>query len=175
MCEEINQWYMLTVIGKDQPGIVAHLSTLLYKQGCHLGEASMIRLGGNFTIMLMIRCGIKDHDLIAYLAEQSRQLELHIHCDLINGLLHHHREPDVRISVHSADRMGIVAHVTSVLATAGLDILNLESDIAGTELAPIYIMHIEGCATQGISALRTALNEINDMSISIESIQTVFG
>ena len=50
-----NNWYMLTVVGKDKPGIVASISEVLFDAGCNFGEASMSRLGGNFTIMLMVQ------------------------------------------------------------------------------------------------------------------------
>ena len=38
-----------------------------------------------------------------------------MHVDHIEGGLHQHREPDVRISVYGADRAGIVAHVVVLL------------------------------------------------------------
>ncbi|MEW8430322.1 MAG: amino acid-binding protein, partial [gamma proteobacterium symbiont of Ctena orbiculata] len=41
-------WQMLTLVGEDQPGIVARVTDALYRGGCTLGETSMIRLGGNF-------------------------------------------------------------------------------------------------------------------------------
>src|SRR4030067_3820292 len=51
----MKRWYMVTVVGKDRPGIVAGLTEALYRGGANLGEASMARLGGNFTIMLMVQ------------------------------------------------------------------------------------------------------------------------
>ncbi len=51
----MKKWLMLTVVGADRPGIVARVTDALYKGGCNLGEASMMRLGGNFTIILMGR------------------------------------------------------------------------------------------------------------------------
>ena len=48
-------WYMLTLVGKDRPGIVAEVSQVLFEGGGNLGEASMARLGGNFTVMLMLQ------------------------------------------------------------------------------------------------------------------------
>jgi len=50
----MSQWFMITLVGKDQVGIVAKITTALYEYKCNLGEASMLRLGGNFTIMLMV-------------------------------------------------------------------------------------------------------------------------
>ncbi|CAK0766105.1 glycine cleavage system transcriptional repressor [Gammaproteobacteria bacterium] len=183
----MKQWYMLTVVGQDRPGIVAQLTASLYEGGCNLGEASMIRLGGNFTIMLMVQFAgsIKldatkpapSPDLDGLVRPVADALGLHLHIYPIDGGLHQHREPDVRITVHGADRAGIVAQVTGALAKAGLDILDLESDVAGSEQKPIYVMNIEGHATQGVPALRTALAAVigDGIEAHLELIQTLFG
>lgn len=170
-------WYMLTVVGRDQPGIVAKVSDALFSAGCNFGEASMNRLGGNFTMMLMVQ---SENDL-ATLEEKlepiSETLNLHCHFDEIEGHLHDHHEPDVRISVYGSDRSGIMAHITETLANAGLDICGLESDVGGTDDNPIYIMFIEGRATLGIDALKASLgsNIDSDIETHIEEIDTVIG
>ena len=48
-------WYLLSLVGKDRPGIVAKLSAGLCKNGCNLGDSSMARLGDNFVIMLAVQ------------------------------------------------------------------------------------------------------------------------
>jgi len=153
----MKHWYMLTVVGKDRQGIVAHVTAALYEGGCNLGEASMMRLGGNFTIMLMVQYDGTLRALKEMVAPVIESMDLHVHIDKIEGYLHEHLEPDVRISVFGADRAGIVAKISNVLSAAGLHILNLESDVGGTAQQPIYIMHIEGQAREGVEALRSAL------------------
>ncbi len=153
----MTQWFMLTLVGKDRIGIVARVTTALYQGGCHLGEASMLRMDGNFTIMLMVHFPGTKAALTALLAPIADELQLHIHIDPSVGEQTTRQEPNVQISVHSADRAGIVAQVTSVLAAAGLNILDLESDIGGHANNPFYIMQIEGIATRGIEALQQAL------------------
>ena len=76
----------------------------------------------------------------------------------------------MRISIYGADRPGIVAHATGALTEAGLDILDLTSDVGGTEDAPIYIMHIEGCANEGATALRSALDIIKKEGVETQLI-----
>ncbi len=49
-----NNWYMLTAVGEDRAGIVAGVTKALFEGGCNLGDASMMRLGGSFSIMLMV-------------------------------------------------------------------------------------------------------------------------
>lgn len=173
----MKQWYMLTVVGQDRPGIVARLTKALFEGGCNLGEASMLRLGGNFTIMLMAQYDGSAESLQALIAPVVRELQLREHIDRIEGELHHHLLPDVRITVFGADRAGIVAKATEAFADAGLNILNLESDVAGTPEQPIYIMHVEGQAQRGIEPLRAAVEAVahDGVQASLHEIDTVVG
>jgi glycine cleavage system transcriptional repressor len=170
-------WYMLTLVGKDRPGIVAHVTHALYEGGCHLGETSMMRLGTSFTIMMMVRYTGTINALQKLLQTETESLGLHLHIDHIEGGLHHHHQPDVRISIYGADRAGIVAHATGALAEAGLDILDLNSDVAGTEAEPIYIMHIEGQAREGVPALQSALEIIKKEGVDAQltPVDTMLG
>lgn len=173
----MGQWYMLTVVGEDRPGIVARLSQALFEGGANLGEASMLRLGGNFSIMLMTRFDGGVEALDRMIAPVTEALGLHRHIDPIEGRLHRHGTADVRVTVYGADRAGIVAQVTGALAAAGLNILELESDVVGSESRPIYVMVIEGAAGQGIDALRQALDAMADSRVDarIEAIDTMVG
>lgn len=178
MAENKDHWYMLTLVGEDRSGIVAHVTSALFDGGCNLGEASMMRLGGNFTIMLMVKFNGTEKALAAMLESEVDSLGLHMHIDKIEGHLHSHLEPDVRITVYGADKMGIVAKVTSALAETGLHILDLESDVAGAPDSPIYVMHIEGYASEGITALQAALDIIKKeagIEAHLEPIETMIG
>ncbi|MDX1593278.1 MAG: ACT domain-containing protein [Gammaproteobacteria bacterium] len=171
------QWSMVTVVGNDRPGIVARVSACLFEHGGHLGEASMIRLGGNFTIMLMVGHD-GDHEAVeAMLAPVCEELELRLHVDPIEGHLHDHPVPNVRITVFGADRAGIVAQVTARLAETGLNILDLESDVGGSERAPIYVMHIEGTVSESIERVRAVLADLDreGIDIRVEPIETLIG
>ncbi len=173
----MRHWYMLTLVGEDRPGIVAALSRAIYEGGGNLGEASMMRLGGNFTIMMMVDFSGSRSALASLVAPVAESMGLHCHIDRIEGHLHEHRLPDVRITVFGADRAGIVARVTTALSEAGLNILELESDVAGSEDEPVYIMHIEGHAREGYDSVRAAVEVINEEGIeaSIEPVDTMIG
>lgn len=173
----MSNWYMLNLIGNDQPGIVAQVTDALYKGGCHLGETSMMRLGGNFTMMMMVNLEGSADDLARIVKPVTDKLNLHVHIDSIEGRLHQHIEPNVRVTVFGADRAGIVAQVTGVLSESGMNILDLESDVGGTEDKPIYIMYMEGLAEDGIEALQTALESVRNegIDVDVEEIETLIG
>lgn len=173
----MKRWYMLTVVGRDRPGIVAALTRALYEGGANLGEASMARLGGNFAIMLMAETEADEARLHRLLEPVAQSLGLHVHVDAIEGRLHAHQTPNVRIHVHGADRPGIVAQVSAALAQAGLNILDLETDVAGTAERPIYVMVIEGHAPDGIEAIEQALAPLRagGIEVRLEPIEALLG
>ena len=173
----MKHWYMLTLVGKDRAGIVAHLSAALFDGGCNLGEASMMRLGGTFTIMMMVEFDGNTHALKQMVAPVVESMGLHLHLDRIDAHLHQHLEPDVRITVYGADKAGIVARITGALAEAGLHILDMETSVAGSEEKPIYVMQIEGHAAEGPEALQSALAVVAEKGIEahLETIDTMIG
>ena len=173
-----NKWYMVTLIGKDRPGIVSHVTAALYEGGGNLGETSMMRLGGNFSIMMMVEFSGRTKELHDVLSTVTESMDLHLHIDRIDAKLHEHKIPDVRISVYGADRAGIVSKVTTALAEAGLNILDLESDVAGVEEKPVYIMNIEGEASEGVKALESALQIVREedgVDAELTEIDTLIG
>lgn len=173
----MSNWFMLTLVGKDRPGIVARVSSALFEAGCNLGETSMLLLGNNFTIMMMVRNASDEAALRQALKAVVDELQLVLHIDAIDAELHQRPIPDVCIVVHGADRAGIVAKVTSKAAAAGLNIVDLESVVGGTAAAPIYILQIEGVAAQGVEAIQAALEPLQaeGVKIDVRPIETFFG
>lgn len=169
------KWSVLTLVGADQPGIVASVTDALYQAGCSLGQASMMRLGANFAIMLRVAHS-EEADLSAILDNTCSTLNLHLHIDKDADSPVIVEEPDVQITVYGADRSGIVAQVTNALAEAGMNVIDLETDLAGSNEKPIYIMRLEGLATRGVDALRQALEELHeDIEVNIDEIETLRG
>ena len=165
-------WSLLTLVGADQAGIVAKVTHALAAADCQLGETSMMRMGGSFSMML--RVSHESQDLTVLLKDVCDELNLHLHIDEDVSGSSITKEPDVNITVYGADRSGIVAEVTSILAEAGLNIIDLETAIAGTKDKPIYIMTMEGQALQGVDALTEAAKNISRaVELNIVPIQTL--
>jgi glycine cleavage system transcriptional repressor len=172
-----DHWHMLTLIGADRPGIVAAVTQALFEQGVNLGETSMLRLGGNFTIMMMVS-GAEDADALRkQLGPVIEAQGMCLHVDPIDARLHEHLLPNVQVTVSGADRAGIVAQVTQVLAACGFNILDLESDVAGTTEAPVYIMQIAGVVDGPVESIAEALAPLraSGVDINVNAIDTYIG
>lgn len=161
-------WNMLTLVGTDRPGIVSRVTRALYGVGCNLGEASMIRLGGNFTIMLMVSGERPAEEVLGALTPVAEELGLRVHLDQVRGGLHRHLVPNLQVRVVGADRAGIVAEVTEILADHGFSILELESDVAGDQEKPIYLMNIEGFCGEALETLEAALSPLVNQGVSVD-------
>lgn len=172
----MSNWYMMSLVGRDRPGIVAQVTEALFGAGAALGETTMMRLGCNFTIMMMVEMEGASETLRATLQPVTERLGLHLHIDAIDPGLHQHQIPDLRVVVHGADRPGIVAQVTGALAEAGFDVTDLDSQVAGTSEAPIYILLIEGVAQDGEAPIYQALEPLSEnIEFRVEEIDTLIG
>lgn len=127
------------MIGKDRPGIVADVSEALARLGANLTDSTMTRLRGHFTWTLVCSGpGAAEVDaalgplvaggqLLATVREVGPEVEA-----AAAG------EPHL-MSVHGADRLGIVAAVTRVLAENGGNITDLTTRLTG----PLYVLVAE--------------------------------
>ena len=170
-------WHLLTVVGEDRPGIVAGVTASLYKGGYNLGETSMLRLGGLFTIMMMVS-GVQDGEALqAVISPAVKKFNLRVHVDKTGARLHDHKTPNVQITIYGADRAGIVAETVTALSESGLDILDLSSDVAGSTEKPVYVLMIDGDATQGLDRLKTSLTSLENkgIEISLTPLETMVG
>ena len=172
-----DRWYMLTLIGEDKPGMVAAITKALFDLGMNLGETSMLRLGGNFTIMMMVSGAHEEGLLRQRLRPGIEAQGMCLHVDPIQAHLHEHLLPNVQVTVSGADRAGIVAQVTAALAESGFNILDLESDVAGTREKPVYIMQITGVTELPVEAVEAALQTLRDegVEVNVSAVETYIG
>lgn len=171
----MQNWYMITLIGKDQQGIVASVTTVLAQHECNLGQTSMLRLGDSFAIMMMVNTSHHKQELADILTKAQDQFTLSIHIDAIDESEHDRPIPDVQINIHGADCFGIVAQATTAFADAGLNISNLSSEIIHSAESPIYILSMSGQATKGIEKLQSAAQSLDEITVHISPIDVLIG
>jgi glycine cleavage system transcriptional repressor len=149
----------ITVIGHDRPGIVADVAEVLAGHGANLTDSTMTRLRGHFAMTLVctgpaaaeVEAALAplcaDGQLLATVREVRPEAET-----APTG------QPYV-MSVHGADRLGIVAAVTRVLADAGGNITDLTTRLSGT----LYVLVAEvDLAPESADAVAARLAEVAD-------------
>ncbi|MFI9642822.1 glycine cleavage system protein R [Micromonospora sp. NPDC051925] len=122
----------ITVIGRDRTGIVADVAEVLARLGANLTDSTMTRLRGHFA-MTLICVGPTAAAVEAALAPLAAdgQLLATVRAVTPDGATTPAGEPYV-LAVHGADRMGIVAAMTRVIAEAGGNVTDLSTRLAGS-------------------------------------------
>ncbi len=145
------KFFILSVFGKDRPGIVAGVSKALYELGLNIEDSSMTRLNGEFTIMLIVSSQeyITPDIILDKLQEVRERFGLFTFCRELEDAYEKLPESDeiYRIVVFGADKPGIVYHVSQLLSNMGLNICDLRTEKRGE----LYVMLIEVEAKEDIS------------------------
>lgn len=128
------------MIGHDRPGIVADVAETLSGLGVNLTDSTMTRLRGHFAMTLICTGEVPEETVEAAL------LPLSAGGTLLATVRQVRPEADAPfpgspyvVSLHGADRLGIVAAVTRVLARAGGNITDLTTRLVG----PLYTLVAE--------------------------------
>jgi predicted amino acid-binding ACT domain protein len=165
----VEERFILTVVGKDHPGIVAGIAGELYKYECNIQELNQTILSDEFAMILLLK-PTKQIDINALdKSLKKRCQELDVTCALRLATPAYATEQKtpvtkdrVIITVIGTDRIGIVASVTKVLADMNINIVELST-------APSYVIHdvsqytmiarVEVDESVNMPALRSALEE----------------
>ena len=130
----------VTVLGHDRPGIIAGVTGVLAELGGNLEDSSMTLLRGHFA-MTMIVSTDADADTVG-----SRVREVLAGSNLVVSVLELPEEDtapqagtDYLLSVHGADRPGIVSAVAGLLAAHGGNVIDLTTRLAGS----LYVLIAE--------------------------------
>jgi glycine cleavage system transcriptional repressor len=167
--------YAVSVVGKDQPGIVAGITKVLFRLGCNIADSSCTMLAGEFAMILIVshpRPFSKGH-----LFEELKPVCEELGMSLAVRTLHNDevtRQEAVgeicMVSVYGADQPGIVYRVTSELAGRGINISDLNTKLVGTIDEPVYIMMLEAVLPEGETpeTLETMLADLkNELNVEI--------
>ncbi len=159
--------FAVSVVGADRPGIVAGITEALYKLGCNIADSSCAMLAGEFAMILII-------SRKKPFTKVQLQDELKPVCDRLGMTLsirhltqkeeqrHDENGEICQITVYGADQPGIVYRVTSRLAEQQINIMDLQTKLAGTPEAPVYIMLLEAVLPETIpvETVETMLNSL---------------
>jgi len=153
----------VTAVGVDRPGIVAAVTGVLLEHGGNLEDTAMTRLGGHFAMVLVVEVAEDASSLERALVTVGEPLGLTVTVRPI-------AEADVAsddgaawaVTVHGADRPGIVHRVTTLLADHGANIVDLATRQLTTDAGTGYVVLLEVLLPPGAddTALDTALQAL---------------
>jgi glycine cleavage system transcriptional repressor len=171
----LQQTVVITGAGRDQVGIVAQLTTVLFKLGCNLLDSSMTLLRGEFAIILIATLGegVTLETLKKDLQTIQNKLEFQLQIrELSAAQLESAGEADEKIciiSVYGADKPGIVSGITNKLAELKANITDVETTktmASADEKKSVFIMIIEAKVPAAVE-LDTLRDELRKSALAL--------
>lgn len=146
----MKRFYALSAIGQDRPGIVADVAGLIYECGGNLEDSSMTLLGNQFALLILLSGSGEEFQY--HLSTGCKRLEWEKHLSVFLTPVERAEAgpgPKEMTEVYELlttglDRVGIVYHVSRLLADRGINIIDMHtksipSPESGT---PIFTMRI---------------------------------
>lgn len=163
----------ITVLGHDRPGIIADVTAALALRDANVEDSSMTLLGGFFAWTLVVGCQEQPEQVAADLAFLESD-------DLVVSVFPVAEQPaspgsavPFVISVHGADRVGIVSAITAAIASFDGNITDLQTRLGGG----LFVVIAEADFPPGTQEkqLRTALAQVGaqvGVDVSVNPAET---
>ena len=127
---------IITVIGKDRPGIIAAVSEVLYRLNCNIENISQTILQSEFAGIYIVSIpGVfVAEELEKEFAESLKDENLYVHVKLLEIA---ETDADVKkgepfmITTIGPDQKGLVYDISQIIANAGVNISNLKAVFEG--------------------------------------------
>lgn len=173
---------VITAVGKDQSGIVAGVSKVLFDAGCNLEDSSMTILEGEFAIILIV--SLPEGLSLETLDHRFNEVRDNLHLTVfLKSLTQEEIQKDSHagkpymISVYGGDKPGIVYRVTDYLAREKINITDVSTKRISGQEGSVYMMMLEVELPQGVDEvnLKRGLEELGrgiSITITLHSIET---
>lgn len=135
---------LITAVGEDRPGIVAHLAEVFVKNGANMEESRMAILGGEFAVIVLVSVPTDATEAL------NRDLDS-LKAEGLSVTVRNTRPPNPErfagyityvISVNGADHEGIVHRISMFLRDRAINIQSVETGIVNAPEtgSPLFCM-----------------------------------
>jgi len=169
---------ILFTVGKDRPGIVNDVSTLLFQHGANIEDSRMAALGGCFSIMTLFSALPRDLETIKEAVRGLQQVGL-------ESFLYEAEDPGSKqpkpslplyVEARAIDHPGIVKRVVHILHQHNVNIQSLKTDVNRAPLsgAPLLELSLEADvpADASIAGIKEKLSDLAvEMNLDLSFIR----
>jgi glycine cleavage system transcriptional repressor len=158
--------FAVIAIGADRPGIVAALTGALYESGGNLEDVACSILRGHFAIMLVVDAPVPADELERDLAAAAQPLGVTVSVrDVESGAPRGARATHTLVA-YAADRPGIVAGLTGLLADRGVNVTDLTCRVT-SEDPQVYVMVAELAVPEGAELSGEIEKRASDLGVDV--------
>ena len=138
---------ILFSVGKDQPGIVDDISTILFERGANIEDSRMAVMGGCFSMMTLFSCRSDQLETINsdLLDLRKRGIETSLHEAQDPTTAYRQASLPLKFEVVAMDHPGIIQKVVHILHVHNVNIQTLNTQVIRAPLSgsPLFDLTLE--------------------------------
>jgi glycine cleavage system regulatory protein len=161
----MEQHLILTIAGVDRPGLVERVAGAVTAHGGNWLESRLIHLGGHFAGVVRVDVPTAAHAALRSDFASMAADGLSVSAVPASGTLAAPSR-EVRLSVTGLDHPGIVSHIASAVARAGLNVEEFTSEVTSAPMSgePLFnaSVRLTGPSSADLSALRATLETLSE-------------
>ena len=152
-------------IGPDRPGIVSDISRFVTSNNGNIEESRMIRLGSEFSIIMLISIPDDSQENLSNQLESIKEIKFYL---TPTRKLSSYEYPNYMISVSGADNEGIVHGITDSIASLGINIIEVITDTENAPVTGSILFHM-------VAKVYLGKNKKDELSKKLSKIGTNLG
>lgn len=158
--------FVLSVIGKDKPGILAKISTILFHHGCNIEDVSQTILQTEFaSIFIVLNPEGHDLDTIGRALNEAlgdMELSAHLRPMASSAPASAASSQPFVITTRGVDKPGTISAVTTAIASLACNVANFRAIITQEDGVDEMIMIFEVDVPMGVEhrKLRQTMQEV---------------
>ncbi|MDA0350484.1 MAG: glycine cleavage system protein R [Verrucomicrobia bacterium] len=164
---------VITFMGKDRPGLVESIASAIARKGGNWLESRMSHLGGQFAGVLRVSID-EEHEaglMKALLQLQETGLSLTIRSEPAS--IDSKTRSLVIMEIIGSDQVGIVSRISGLLASLGVNVEELETELTTAPMSAELLFKARGClqlpARLAMETLRDELEAIaSDLMVDLQ-------
>lgn len=148
---------IITVLGKDRPGIIAQITSILYALDCNLENANQMILQNQFAGFFIVEkpLALGFDKLLQTLRDKTQESGLTIHVNTLEGNGSEAGDSAGEIFLITTigpDQKGLVARFSSIIASFHCNIVNLKAVFKGGSDPEANVMSYQVCISPDVDA-----------------------
>ena len=160
-------------IGPDKPGIVSRISGIVTTNSGNIEESRMIRLGSEFSIIMMIVIHERDEKNLSKELESIEGITFYF---TETKKLHNLENATHVINLTGGDTEGIVHKMTDVFTSMGINIIEITTDtrnapVSGSTIFEMIArINLNNCSAEKLTAKLKELERKLGVEIALDTI-----
>jgi glycine cleavage system transcriptional repressor len=143
------------LVAGDRPGIVADVTKILLDKDFNIEDSSSTLLQGFFAAILIVshERAMTEEEVKGFFSSLQNEKGVSVKVQSIAQPEEPPAGDHYIISVYGSDKPGIVHKVAAYLSEKKINIVDMQTKVAGKEKTPIYIMVLEVVLPEGVNGI----------------------